>query len=401
MSFLNTYKKYIVSNGSNTKESMTKTFIEDSYKLMKTNPSYFEVQINDSAELVPALIIDDSKNEEFKQISLAPSYSLKRGDYVSWDGKIWLVTIVDNQGDVYYRGRMLLCSTEELKWIDNEGNIFSYPCVFDYGTKANFGVYFDKFMTLPDGRRQVTVTSNEHTKKIIRDMRFIFGGRAFVVIDHDYVSDDGLVHINLKDTQLNPATDNLELRIADYYKRAANYTIKFLNGSSLLIDEYQDVQLNVEVLNNGIKVEKPQIEFTFDSDIVNVSDSGLLKPLRLGSTQVVARYKGVIAVININITDNRVNNYSVQIDGSEFIYQEMTKQYKAIFKNNGKEFSEVAQFTLTDINGDSTTLAEIISTSENSCSIKASKGLGKVLLHVQNSNGLIKNSKEISIKSLI
>lgn len=156
MTFLDSYKKYLVNRGGSTKGSMVQNFIQEANVLMKTNPSYFEVRINDDGSSTPSLIIDDSKSENIKHISLAPGYKLKRGDYIEWDDRTWLTLIVDHQGDIYYRGRIEECNIY-LKWIDEFGSIQSHPSVFYFNTRSNFGVFEDKVMTMPDGRRQAAL----------------------------------------------------------------------------------------------------------------------------------------------------------------------------------------------------------------------------------------------------
>lgn len=181
--------------------------------------SYEEVYINGSEQLTGVQVITDTKVPTIKYIVMRPNERISAGDIVFRTklNQYWLCTGVD-PNDLYCKGFIEMCNTT-LKWVDDLGVIRSYPAVFYYGTKANFGVYSDRIMTVPDGRRQVVVQENEHTRKIRRDMRFIFGHSVFKVIDFDYVSDEGLVNINLKDDMFNNETDNLELGIADYYNR--------------------------------------------------------------------------------------------------------------------------------------------------------------------------------------
>lgn len=218
--------KYLKMKDAYSHGSMRDSYIENTKTLINQlfldNPSAKLIRFNDSDEEQWVWIVEDTKNSLIKKIIMPPDNTIKAGWMVHWNNEQWLCVKADSSNmEVYESGFIEKCNAN-LKWIDEEGVIYSYPCVFYYGAKANFGTYADRVMTLPDGRRQVVVQKNEHTMKIKRNDRFLFGGNAFIVIDHDYISEEGIVNINLKDDQYNPATDNLELGIANYYERFKN-----------------------------------------------------------------------------------------------------------------------------------------------------------------------------------
>jgi hypothetical protein len=220
----------------------------------KDSPSYEEVYINHAINPTGVQIISDTKQPNIKIIVMHPNDSIHAGDYVfrtKYEEEYWLCTGYDPTS-IYSRGFIEKCNTT-LKWIDENGDLLSYPCVFYYGAKANFGTYADRVMTLPDGRRQVVVQKNEHTMKIKRNDRFIFGGNVFQVIDHDYVSDEGIVNINMKDDQFDPARDNLDLGIADYYGSNINTSTYKNNVGEFNKDEWLLVIKSVSDKPNEIK----------------------------------------------------------------------------------------------------------------------------------------------------
>lgn len=196
---------------NHTKETISQLFLD--------NPSAKMVRFNDSEEEQWVWIVEDTKNSSVKKIVMPPDESIEAGWIVHWNDEQWLCTQVDKSNKEIYQSGVIEKCNAELKWVDEEGVVQSHPCVFYYGTRANFGTVSDSVMSLPDGRRQVVVQKNEHTVKINRNYRFIFGNSAFIVIDHDTVSDEGVVNINLKGDQVDSARDNLELGIADYYGR--------------------------------------------------------------------------------------------------------------------------------------------------------------------------------------
>ncbi|MCI1763640.1 Ig-like domain-containing protein [Heyndrickxia oleronia] len=377
MSFQDSYKKYLTKRGGSVKGSMTKTFIREASRLMKTNPSYDEVIINNSPSPTPSLVVDDSKSEDLKHISLAPSYVLQRGDYIQWDDKTWLTLIVDHQGNIYYRGRIAQCSSENLKWVDDNDQVQFFPCVFHYGAKANFGVFSDKVMTMPDGRRQVIVQKNEHTTKIVRDMRFMFGGNVFTVIDHDCVSENGLVHLNLKDDLFNPARDNKELGIADYYKSLVSYEVEILNGN-FDMQIGQSLKLNIIAKRDGEVVSNPPLTFTStDTSILTVDDTGEIEAISEGSAEVYVQYQSGQSSIVVNVVSIPVeDDYSIVIvstsDKPNEIKKNQQKQYVAeVYKNGVLATNEPVSWKLyADDQISNTSLAKIINETDTVCTIK-------------------------------
>ncbi|MFL1672455.1 Ig-like domain-containing protein [Paenibacillus dendritiformis] len=402
MTFLDSYKKYLMNRGGSTKGSMVQNFIQEANVLMKTNPSYFEVRINDDGSSTPSLIIDDSKSEDIKHISLAPGYKLKRGDYIEWDDRTWLTLIVDHQGDIYYRGRMEECNIY-LKWIDEFGSIQSYPSIFYFNTRSNFGVFEDKVMTMPDGRRQAALQKNEHTSKIQRGKRFIIGGEAFKVIDYDSVSDKGIVNLSFESDQIDPATDNVELGIANYFSDLADYSISILNGDFASIEVNQTLQINAQVKNKGNIIKDAIVSFsTSDNSIAEINQNGLLTPLQTGSVIVTASFENIFVNINVTITQNITNNYSVDILGDDSIVTGRTARYICQFKNNGIIYHDESIFHLFSVDGSDTSLASIVEQNpiENTCIIKAGEKVGTIKLQVSNKNGLTVGSTLIQIKPL-
>ena len=372
-------------------------------QLFLNNPSAKRVRFNDSTEEKWVWIVEDTKNSTSKRIIMPPDESLKPGWIVYWNDEIWLCMQADKSNkEIYESGYIEKCNAE-LKWVDDEGIIQSFPCVFYFNTRSNFGVEEDRIMTLPDGRRQVAVQLNEHTIKIKRDQRFLFNGQPFKVIDYDSISDEGIFNISLESTQLS-SDDNLELGIANYYSKLGNYTITILNGNPLSIQNGTTIQLQAEVKNNGQIVSMPIIWSVSDPSLAEVDESGILLAKNKGSVIVTASIDNVTDSIEVNIIESATNNYVVNIIGSDSINFNMSKEYRAIFTNNGLPIEESSYFYLTAEDGVSpTTLASITSQDSinNTCVIKAGNKIGKVVLHVVNKNGLIKNSKLIQIKSLI
>src|SRR5690625_1580937 len=163
MSYKEKYERMNTAYHDNMRES----YIESTKELIEAhfldNPSAKRVRINNSPSLEWVWIVEDSKNPSVKRIVMPPEQELRPGWLVEWNDETWLCTSVDKSNRELYEFGFIERCNSDLKWIDDNGIIRSYPAVFYYGTKANFGNYSDRVMTIPDGRRQVTVSYNEHT----------------------------------------------------------------------------------------------------------------------------------------------------------------------------------------------------------------------------------------------
>ena len=130
---------------------------------------------------------DADKKLGFKYLLSYPydTPQFKIGDYVHWKYdhvklSTWLMISLDTQHLYDDKGRMMLCNNY-LKWIDENGKIKSYECVFqDSLTYASFK-YGESGVVQVNGTIAVLVPQNKDTRKIYRNQRFIFDGIPYVV----------------------------------------------------------------------------------------------------------------------------------------------------------------------------------------------------------------------------
>ncbi|PYE51638.1 hypothetical protein HUB98_06350 [Paenibacillus barcinonensis] len=367
-----------------------------------SNVQTINVEINDEPRTIS---ISSSTKNNILTISTSPDQNdLLPGDSVRWDKEIWLVTEKKPNNIFISQAIMEKCNFD-LKWIDSEGSIQTYPSVLYFNARSNFGTEEDKTMNLPAGRRQITIQSNEHTVKIRRDVRFIVGNEAFKVIDTDFMSDDGLVNLSLQSDQIDPVKDNLELGIADYHK-LSKYELLILNDNPLSLSINQTARINVRVMRNGSEISDPQIVYSSsNTDLISVDEQGIITIHESGETNVTVSAYGIEKQLNIYVAPTIHYDYAATIDGANDIYLNRESTYVASFYNNGIKISDESSFSLTNLDGSPTLLASISSQDPiaNTCTVKANSNrkLGTVILHVKNANGLSNGQREIKIKSLI
>lgn len=380
--------------------------LHDAKKLFDFNVTGFsgiEVVVN-KQETTNVIMYDKYSATQSVKTVIAEKDSLTYGDIITIDDSLTLlIGTLETENVVTKKWVAKKCNIT-LKWVDDEGEIQESPCVLDYNTKSNFGVEEGKVMSLPDGRRQVILPKTLHTLRIAkRDKRFIIGGEAFKSIDCDYVSDEGLVNLSLQSTQIDPAIDNVEMGIANYDK-VAKYSIYITNGESTSISIDQSLQLTVEAFKNTTPIPINELTFTsLDESIATVKSNGLITPVSTGTVYIQANYKNASAQIKLTVRDIQYNNYTVDIEGSEFIYLGAKQTYKALFKNNGAEISGKAVFSLFDEDGKSVTKKAIVSGIQgNSITLLGdTKLMGYIVLTVTSENGLIKGSRKLRVKGYL
>lgn len=175
------------------------------------SPDYVEVYKNyDFSTLYKTRIFegnDADKKLGFKYLQSYP-YDLpqfKIGDYIHWkydhiNFSTWLLTSLDTQHLYDVKGRMLLCNNY-LKWIDKDGKLKSYECVFqDSLTYASFK-YGESGVTQVNGTIGILVQQNDDTRQIYRNQRFIFDGIPYVCNNFIRSVNSNFLELNLVETQ--------------------------------------------------------------------------------------------------------------------------------------------------------------------------------------------------------
>ncbi|WP_405168521.1 hypothetical protein [Paenibacillus sp. FSL H3-0286] len=402
MSYLDKYKR-----NNNSLDGSIKGEREEDFKLSVSSafmdsPSYFEVLINNKDTFVKSHIVDDSETKEQK-IIVTLDHQIKNGDVVDWQQDKYINILTDNMANTYYRGTLRLCCGQ-LKWVDDEGEINKRYFTFKSDPATNFGTDNGNIIVLGSERRTLLVSFDEDTTSFRKDDRFIFDSRAWKITALDNISIKGISIVTVQEDLINPAKDNQELEIADYYDNVADYKIQILNGSFVTINEDQTLQLNVNVTNRSIPVTSPVIEYTLScTNVASVDSNGLIKPIKTGSVFVTASFKSAVAQIEISITESTSYSYTCEIIGADDIKVSRTQTYTAKFYRNGIEYPDESKFSLTADDGVSITNLATIGTQDNvnnSCKVVASQTLGYVRLHLSNANGLSTTNKRIKIRPL-
>ena len=177
-----------------------------------------EVLLND----VPTqlMIIKDTDGNTFKKkIKSVHGNKFNLGDYVTWNGQKWLITLVDVDKKTWNRGYMYLC-TVPLRWQNSEGKIIERYVYAEDFTKYSNGTKSNNTITVGDNQYGLTLPVDEETKKLKRDMRFpidfddseqpdiyTLTNRKVKLSDNQYFGRGGTMIVTMSFDAFNPNND--------------------------------------------------------------------------------------------------------------------------------------------------------------------------------------------------
>ena len=236
------------------------------------SPDYTEVYKNYNFSKIYKTRIyegnDADKKLGFKYMQSYP-YDLPQfqiGDYIHWkynhkDFSTWLLTSLDTQHLYDVKGRIALCNNY-LKWIDENGKLQSYECVFqDSLTYASFK-YGEKGINQVNGTIAILVPQNENTRKIYRNQRFLFDGIPYVVNNFIRSVNSNFLEIYMFETQ---RVDNDDIINNIAYNGVENANVKY-NSTTVItpnVTEILEGETQVFVIDRYINGVVQSDTYTF------------------------------------------------------------------------------------------------------------------------------------------
>ena len=210
-----------IQNAYGTKNRREKELAKINNEMSKHFEDMFdteEVLLND----VPTqlMIIKDTDGNTFKKkIKSVHGNKFNLGDYVTWNGQKWLITLVDVDKKTWNRGYMYLC-TVPLRWQNSEGKIIERYVYAEDFTKYSNGTKSNNTITVGDNQYGLTLPVDEETKKLKRDMRFpidfddseqpdiyTLTNRKVKLSDNQYFGRGGTMIVTMSFDAFNPNND--------------------------------------------------------------------------------------------------------------------------------------------------------------------------------------------------
>lgn len=245
------------------------------YHVVKKNGEPFEL-----------LIIKDTDGNTFKKkIKSKHSTPFNLGDYIEWNGQIWLVTLLDPNEKTYHSGYMYLC-TIPLRWQNSEGEIVERYAYSEDFTKYSGGTTGNNIITIGDNQYGLTLPIDSETKKLKRDMRFPIdfddaeqpdiyelGNRKVNLNNNEYFGRGGIMTITLSYDAFNATNDKRvvmenghEVWICDYIDPTTPSIPENPDETTVLTD-------NVKATISGNKNLKVGFSRTYTATFTDAEDN--------------------------------------------------------------------------------------------------------------------------------
>jgi len=213
------FRKITKSTSSET-NNILNTMKADILREFKSSPSYRIIKINGSDREVHW--VDENainKNPDKKRILSRPDEHINVGDMVIDNNNYWLCTNTDTTA-INTNGLIEKCN-KLLKWIDEDeyyDEIQEEWCILYDKTRTGANTNDGRYMVLGTSEFAVIIQNNINTKKIKRNMRFIFNDGAHSVSGVDFETIPGLIILAFKEDQINNSKDDISDDIADKNK---------------------------------------------------------------------------------------------------------------------------------------------------------------------------------------
>jgi len=317
---------------------------------------------------------DEKKDSNDHKYLFTYVNTLKQGDIIEALGSQWInISHTVNVNGVYEKG-LIRQIKYSIKFAMPDGDLYIFPAIID---SRVLDITTNQYISMPDGKIMVTLQENEQSSKLSIDQRFIIMGNAWKIVGIDK-SKIGLITLHCEKDMFDTVNDDIINEIADAKKYIHTYTIDILNGDIINLGIDATLQLEIYCTDNGQIVENPEVTYLSNNESVATVDSnGLVTCHAIGQATITATYKNVSDTIIINVVEVVGDNYEIQfINPATSIYINQTETFNIKVLNNGVEVTDKAVvWSISDI-----TLATIQSSTNNSCTLKASNIFGNVVL---------------------
>lgn len=162
-----------IQNAYGTKNRREKELNEVNYQMSKHFEDTFDTEdVLLNGEPFKLMIIKDTDGNTYKKKIKSPhNQKFNLGDYVEWNGQIWIVTLIDSDDKTWNRGYMYQC-TILLRWKNEKGEIVERWGYSEDFTKYSRGTKDNSTLTLGDYQYGLTLPVDDETKIVKRDKRF-------------------------------------------------------------------------------------------------------------------------------------------------------------------------------------------------------------------------------------
>lgn len=185
-----------LQNAYGTKDRREKELVKVNSAMSRHFEDTFDtVDVLVGGEPMQLMVVKDTDGNTYKKkIKTRKIDRFSLGDYVEWDGQIWMITLLDPDTRTWNRGYMYLC-TLPLRWIGNDGKVIERWTYSEDFTKYSNGITGNDTIKMGDNQYGILLPADSETKQLKRDMRF--------AIDFDDANEPDIYKLTNRKVQLN------------------------------------------------------------------------------------------------------------------------------------------------------------------------------------------------------
>lgn len=241
----------------------------------------------------------DTQLKSMERVGLFSCGTVKAGMYIYFEDRYWLITGYPGTNGIYEKATMVLCQYK-LRWQNSSGDIIERWCNGTSASKYDMGENGNSTITLSSNTFALLLPDDELVleldgKRVFIDKHKTTPTKVYKVTRSDDIlydygdSHGGILSFIADKTELNPITDNQELRICDYHSptpspeppvpdettdlsavisggntlrcgRAKSWTVTFLdqNGNEIVDQNFQwkvDSEYDVKQVVDGQRIQ--------------------------------------------------------------------------------------------------------------------------------------------------
>ena len=174
------------------------------------------------------------------------------GDYLEYDGMIWLCLNSYSFHKLYCRATFMSCDWQ-IYWIDDKGEIKNQYVIDQNSTQYNSGEFGNSTMTLGTSQHMLKMQCNEETVMFDSPQRFAIDRNikkptCYKVTQNDtssYNYGKGLCCVTVSETQFNPDTDKYITLPNNQKVWICDYTSPSTPLPSPPLDETPDIKISI------------------------------------------------------------------------------------------------------------------------------------------------------------
>ena len=220
---------------------------------------------------------------QFKLEDLKDNHNIRVGSYVQipneMDQMEWWLIVHEDDRTQFHQFSILKC-TWTFKWVSRvNGKRRIYECLGAprKQNSYNSGVWLDYTTQTVENQEVMWLPTNDDTKTIQYDTKFLksspgrYPALKWTITKIEDTATEGISKFTMAQTQFDPAKDNCELMIADYYESAVE--------PELLETEETPTISNLEIVYSGspaVRAGGGYKKFTLkqlvDGELINASD---------------------------------------------------------------------------------------------------------------------------------